>query len=191
MTTFQAIVLGVLQGVSELFPISSLGHTVLLPHLFGWDNIVRWQSQSESPWLAFNVMLHVGSALHDHVETVERIGAHAGIICRPVLRRLHVNGWDDHGNRVVEAVESLIFRWGIRIVEFARAVADGKDVLLAGGVSIAREGLAAGLVDEVVLHVVPKLVGRGVRLFDAVQVDMRCVETIEGEGAVHLRYEVQ
>jgi dihydrofolate reductase len=75
-------------------------------------------------------------------------------------------------------------------VEQAREVAGGKDVLLAGGVSIARQGLAAGLVDEVVLHVVPKLVGRGVRLFDSAQVDLRCVETIEGEGAVHLRYEV-
>ena len=63
ITTFQAIVLGVLQGVSELFPISSLGHTVLFPTLFGWDNIVRWQSQPESPWLAFIVMLHVGSAV--------------------------------------------------------------------------------------------------------------------------------
>lgn len=63
ITTFQAIVLGVLQGVSELFPISSLGHTVLFPHLFGWTNIVRWQSQPESPWLAFIVMLHVGSAI--------------------------------------------------------------------------------------------------------------------------------
>jgi undecaprenyl-diphosphatase len=63
ITTFQAIVLGVLQGVSELFPISSLGHTVLFPTLFGWDNIVRWQSQPESPWLAFIVMLHVGSAI--------------------------------------------------------------------------------------------------------------------------------
>jgi undecaprenyl-diphosphatase len=63
ITTFQAIVLGVLQGVSELFPISSLGHTVLFPHLFGWNNIVRWQSQPESPWLAFIVMLHVGSAI--------------------------------------------------------------------------------------------------------------------------------
>src|SRR6202011_2476704 len=63
ITTFQAIVLGVLQGVSELFPISSLGHTVLFPKLFGWDNIVRWQSQTESPWLAFLVMLHVGSAV--------------------------------------------------------------------------------------------------------------------------------
>jgi len=42
-----------------------------------------------------------------------------------------------------------------------------------------------------VLHVVPKLVGRGVRLFDAGEVDLRCIETIEGEGAVHLRYEVR
>ena len=76
-------------------------------------------------------------------------------------------------------------------VEQARAVADGKDVLLAGGVSIAQQALAAGLVDEVVLHVVPKLMGRGVRLFDGGEVDLRCVESIEGEGAVHLRYEVQ
>ena len=61
--TFQAIVLGVLQGVTELFPISSLGHTVIFPNLFGWNNIVAWQSQPESPWLAFVVMLHVGSAV--------------------------------------------------------------------------------------------------------------------------------
>jgi undecaprenyl-diphosphatase len=63
ITTFQAIVLGVLQGATELFPISSLGHTVIFPNLFGWHNIVAWQSQSESPWLAFVVMLHVGSAV--------------------------------------------------------------------------------------------------------------------------------
>ncbi len=63
ITTFQAIVLGILQGATELFPISSLGHTVIFPHLFGWNNIVAWQSQSESPWLAFVVMLHVGSAI--------------------------------------------------------------------------------------------------------------------------------
>jgi undecaprenyl-diphosphatase len=62
-TTFRAIVLGVLQGISELFPISSLGHTVLFPKLFGWDQIVQFQSKPESPWLAFIVMLHVGSAI--------------------------------------------------------------------------------------------------------------------------------
>jgi len=62
-TTFRAIVLGVLQGISELFPISSLGHTVLFPKLFGWNQIVQFQSKPESPWLAFIVMLHVGSAI--------------------------------------------------------------------------------------------------------------------------------
>ncbi len=63
ISTFQAIVLGVLQGATELFPVSSLGHTVLFPTLFRWHNVVAWQSQPESPWLAFVVMLHVGSAI--------------------------------------------------------------------------------------------------------------------------------
>ena len=63
ITYFQAVVLGLLQGVTELFPISSLGHTVLFPSLFGWDSLVKAQSESESFWLAFVVMLHVGSAL--------------------------------------------------------------------------------------------------------------------------------
>jgi undecaprenyl-diphosphatase len=63
LSYFQAIVLGVLQGVTELFPISSLGHTVLFPTLFGWNQLVDAQSKSESFWLAFVVMLHVGSAL--------------------------------------------------------------------------------------------------------------------------------
>jgi undecaprenyl-diphosphatase len=63
ITVFQAVVLGLLQGVTELFPVSSLGHTVLFPHLFGWNNIVAWESQPESPWLALVVMLHVGSAI--------------------------------------------------------------------------------------------------------------------------------
>src|SRR5580704_16393462 len=63
ISMFQAAVLGVLQGVSELFPISSLGHTVLFPTLFGWHSVVRAQSDPESFWLAFVVMLHVGSAV--------------------------------------------------------------------------------------------------------------------------------
>jgi dihydrofolate reductase len=73
----------------------------------------------------------------------------------------------------------------------ARAVADGKDVLLAGGVSLAQQALDAGLADEVVLHVVPRLVGRGLRLFGAARADLRCTEVIQGEGAVHLSYQVR
>ena len=59
---FQAIVIGLLQGVTELFPISSLGHSVLVPAWLGWDTITKSQS-TESPYLAFLVALHVFTAL--------------------------------------------------------------------------------------------------------------------------------
>src|SRR5689334_21745914 len=55
--------MGLLQGVTELFPISSLGHSVLLPKILGWDNLVQAQSQTESFYLAFLVGLHVATAL--------------------------------------------------------------------------------------------------------------------------------
>jgi undecaprenyl-diphosphatase len=60
---FQAIVIGILQGVTELFPISSLGHSVLIPAWFGWDGIVNAQSANESFYLAFVVALHVATAI--------------------------------------------------------------------------------------------------------------------------------
>jgi len=60
---FQAIVIGLLQGVTELFPISSLGHSVLLPAWLGWDRLVTAQSADESFYLAFVVALHVATAI--------------------------------------------------------------------------------------------------------------------------------
>jgi undecaprenyl-diphosphatase len=63
LSYFQAIVMGLVQGVTELFPISSLGHAVLLPSLFGWDSLVRAQSADESFFLAFLVALHVATAI--------------------------------------------------------------------------------------------------------------------------------
>ncbi|MFI5034730.1 MAG: undecaprenyl-diphosphate phosphatase [Acidimicrobiales bacterium] len=55
--------MGLLQGISELFPVSSLGHGVLVPALLGWHNLVSSQSKSESFFLAFLVGLHVGTAV--------------------------------------------------------------------------------------------------------------------------------
>src|SRR5271170_822720 len=55
--------MGLTQGITELFPISSLGHSVLLPGILGWHNLVNSQSASESFFLAFIVGLHVGTAL--------------------------------------------------------------------------------------------------------------------------------
>ena len=61
----QAITIGVMQGVTELFPVSSLGHSVLIPALIGgsWQSLVTQQDQAESPYLAFIVGLHVATAL--------------------------------------------------------------------------------------------------------------------------------
>jgi undecaprenyl-diphosphatase len=63
LSFLQAIVIGIMQGVSELFPVSSLGHSVLIPGLFGWHNLVTDQSAQESLYLAFVVGLHVATAL--------------------------------------------------------------------------------------------------------------------------------
>jgi undecaprenyl-diphosphatase len=63
LTFFQAVVIGLLQGVTELFPISSLGHSVLVPSLFGWHTLVKGESASESFYLAFIVGLHCASAV--------------------------------------------------------------------------------------------------------------------------------
>src|SRR6201995_1438932 len=54
----QALILGALQGLSEPFPISSLGHAVLLPHLFGWDI-----HQNDEYFLSFLVATHCATAL--------------------------------------------------------------------------------------------------------------------------------
>jgi len=72
----RAIVLGLLQGVSELFPISSLGHTVILPSLLGWD-----VHQDAPYFLSFLVATHFATALvllgffwRDWVRIVKGIG---------------------------------------------------------------------------------------------------------------------
>jgi undecaprenyl-diphosphatase len=63
----QAAVIGLLQGISELFPVSSLGHSVLVPALIGgsWEPLVTQSATSTSetsPYLAFIVALHVATA---------------------------------------------------------------------------------------------------------------------------------
>jgi undecaprenyl-diphosphatase len=68
LTYLQAIVIGVLQGVTELFPVSSLGHSVLIPAWIGgsWQHLVTENSTAtseQSPYLAFIVALHVATAL--------------------------------------------------------------------------------------------------------------------------------
>jgi len=57
MTLIQALITAILQGVTELFPVSSLGHAVVLPSLFGWHI-----DQHSPQFLPFLVVLHLGTA---------------------------------------------------------------------------------------------------------------------------------
>jgi undecaprenyl-diphosphatase len=64
MTYLEASVVGLIQGVTELFPVSSLGHNVLIPALIGgsWATDLN-VAKPESPYLAYIVGLHVATAL--------------------------------------------------------------------------------------------------------------------------------
>jgi dihydrofolate reductase len=84
---------------------------------------------------------------------------------------------------VTDGIESAL--------EQARAAAGEKDVAIAGGAEVAQQYLAAGLIDEVLLNVVPILLGGGTRLFDNLgdaAVSLEQVEVIEAPDVAHLRY---
>src|SRR6185369_8453151 len=68
LSYLQAIVIALIQGVTELFPVSSLGHSVLVPAWIGgsWQTLVTQSSEAHSEssfYLAFLVALHVATAL--------------------------------------------------------------------------------------------------------------------------------
>ena len=85
---------------------------------------------------------------------------------------------------VTEGIESAIGK--------ARTVAGGKDIKL-GGASPGQQALAAGLCDEILIHLAPFLLGGGVRLFDALPDGIRLekVSVSDGPLATHLRYQVR
>jgi dihydrofolate reductase len=77
-------------------------------------------------------------------------------------------------------------------VALAREAAGDRNVDVAGGADTIQQALAAGLVDELHLHVMPFLMGRGTRLFGDLDrhVDLERIHAVEGDGATHLRYRV-
>jgi dihydrofolate reductase len=86
---------------------------------------------------------------------------------------------------VTEGVESAVRR--------AREAADGQDVALAGGAAVAQQCLAAGLVDELDLSVVPVLLGDGARLFANLHgagLELEQLRAVEAPGVTHLKYRV-
>jgi len=78
-----------------------------------------------------------------------------------------------------------------RALERAKASAGDKDVMLWGGADVVNQYLAAGLLDELELHIAPVLLGGGARLFENVgQVDLEQVRAVEAPGVTHVKYRV-
>jgi dihydrofolate reductase len=76
-------------------------------------------------------------------------------------------------------------------LEQARAAAGDRDISLAGGAAVAQQYLAAGLLDELQLHVVPVLLGGGTRLFDGSvpsPVELEAERVVASPAATHLRF---
>jgi len=84
---------------------------------------------------------------------------------------------------VTDGIESAL--------EQARRAAGGKDVALAGGAKAAQQYLAAGLVDEMEIHLVPALLGSGERLFEGIGDDLHGLElvrTVPAPNVTHLKF---
>jgi dihydrofolate reductase len=76
----------------------------------------------------------------------------------------------------------------------ARSAAGGTDVVISGGAGAARQYLQAGLIDELLIHLVPVLLGAGTRLFDSpelAQIRMQQHNVIEAPGVTHLTYRIR
>jgi dihydrofolate reductase len=87
---------------------------------------------------------------------------------------------------VTDGIESAL--------EQARAEAGDKDVQLSGGASVAQQYLGAGLLDELQIHVAPRLLGGGVSLFGELGPDapsLKLTSVVESPSVTHLSYEVE
>jgi dihydrofolate reductase len=85
-------------------------------------------------------------------------------------------------NFITDGIESAL--------EQARAAAAGKEVTVGGGADVINQYLAAGLVDELELHLVPLVLGGGARLFEGVgpDVTLELVRAVEAPGVTHVKY---
>jgi len=75
----------------------------------------------------------------------------------------------------------------------AKESAGGQDVMLSGGAEVINQYLAAGLLDELDLHVVPVLLGGGARLFEDLgdaEVALEQVRAVDAPGVTHIKYRV-
>lgn len=86
---------------------------------------------------------------------------------------------------VTDGIESAIER--------AKAASGGRNVAVGGGARVAQQCLKAGLVDEIQVHLVPVLLGEGIRLFEHLgteQIELERTRVVEAPGVTHLMYRI-
>jgi dihydrofolate reductase len=149
--------------VEEL--LANIGATIMGRNMFGghpgpWDRSNPWNG-----WWGNNPPFHHPVFVLTH---------HA----RPPLKLEGGNAF----TFVTDGIESAY--------EQAMRAAKGRDVALAGGANVARQYLKAGLVDEMLLHLAPTLLGAGDRLFDGVTdlQGLRPVQTVAAPDVTHLKF---
>jgi dihydrofolate reductase len=150
-------------------------------------------------------------------ETLENIGA--GVMGRNMFGPIGGGDWGDgqwkgwwgenpsyhndvfvvthHPREPVEMEGGTTFHFvteGIaQALERAKESADGRDVRLWGGAGVINQYMAAGLLDELELHVVPVLLGDGERLFDnldGAEIQLEQVRAVEAPGVTHIKYQL-
>jgi len=141
----QAIVIGLIQGLTELFPVSSLGHTVLVPSWIGgsWATLVSQESSAESPYLAFVVGLHLATAvvlLAFYVREWARVVA--GVIRSIARRRIETDaerlGWLIVIATIPVGILGIALEHEFRVL-FAKPVAAALFLMLNGVILLAGE----------------------------------------------------
>lgn len=122
------------------------------------------------------------------------IGANADAFKGHPLRTPHFVLTHEAPKTVAEGVPFTFVTDGIEsAIRQAQAVAGDKVVAVGGGASNAQQALRSGLIDEIHIHLVPVLLGEGIRLFENLgnaTVELECVEVIEAPGVTHLKYRV-
>jgi undecaprenyl-diphosphatase len=145
LTYFQAILIGILQGITELFPVSSLGHSVLIPELLGWHSLVAGQSADESFYLAFLVGLHCATAIalviffwRDWVAVVQ--GFFATLRKRRIETPSERMAWLLILGTIPVGIVGLVFEHNLRVV-FAKPTAAAIFLTINGIILLAGERL--------------------------------------------------
>ena len=147
MTYLQAVVIGLIQGFTELFPISSLGHTVLVPAWIGgtWGTMVRQESSTDSPYLAFVVGLHLATALvllGFYIKTWVRVirGLITSIVTRRVTSADQRLAWLLVVATIPVGIAGLVLEHPFRVL-FAKPLAAAIFLTINGGILFGAEVL--------------------------------------------------